>query len=309
MSMSSQPSPVTASSAPKPGFRETPSLEAQKPLVTIGLPVYNGERFIREAIDSLLTQTLTNFILIISDNASTDNTPDIVKGYQEHDPRIRYIRQTKNVGQIANLRFLAGLAETKFFMWASDDDIWAKNYLEVVTQNITSEDVGVRGKLLLTREGCDRIEKNLPNFRQGNFLRCFLGNENNYRSHYAYCLFHLEKLRSSNLDSLELDYYPDALFIYCLLHQGALRSIGGTHIEYRIHDNNLGKEYSRPWKGWKKILFRIHPLRYYLSYLHYSNNPVTKLTILLMIPIKHIYAQVSFWLRGFRELITGKQVI
>ena len=68
------------------------------PLVSIGMPVYNGEKYIREALDSLLAQTFTDFELIISDNASTDATEIICREYAAHYPQIRYVRQRVNRG-------------------------------------------------------------------------------------------------------------------------------------------------------------------------------------------------------------------
>ena len=70
--------------------------------VSLGLPVYNGERFVGQAIQSVLDQTFTDFELIISDNASTDSTPDICEDFARKDPRIRYIPQEINIGAKAN---------------------------------------------------------------------------------------------------------------------------------------------------------------------------------------------------------------
>jgi len=70
------------------------------------MPVYNGEKYIREALDSLLAQTFTDFELIISDNASTDGTQVICEEYAARDPRIRYVRQRENRGAVANFRFV-----------------------------------------------------------------------------------------------------------------------------------------------------------------------------------------------------------
>jgi glycosyltransferase involved in cell wall biosynthesis len=100
------------------------------PQVSIGLPVYNGEPFIREALDSLLAQTFANFELIISDNASTDRTEEICREYAGRDARIRYIRQMENIGASANFQFLLGEANGKYFMWAAADDIRSVSFLE-----------------------------------------------------------------------------------------------------------------------------------------------------------------------------------
>jgi len=99
------------------------------PLVSIGMPVYNGARYIREALDSLLGQTFTDFELIISDNASTDNTEAICREYAAKDERIRYIRQPHNLGASANFKFVLDEALGEYFMWAAHDDKWSSNYL------------------------------------------------------------------------------------------------------------------------------------------------------------------------------------
>jgi glycosyltransferase involved in cell wall biosynthesis len=100
------------------------------PRLTVGLPVYNGEEFLGEALDALLGQTYRDFELIISDNASTDGTAKICRAYQERDSRIRYVRQQHNIGMVANHNFLVGEARGELFKWASHDDLYARDYLE-----------------------------------------------------------------------------------------------------------------------------------------------------------------------------------
>ena len=82
------------------------NLKSKNFLVSIGLPVYNGEKFLKKRIDSILNQTYENFELIISDNASTDNTRKICESYTKQDSRIRYVCQQKNIGAIENFKFL-----------------------------------------------------------------------------------------------------------------------------------------------------------------------------------------------------------
>lgn len=112
------------------------TLNNYTPKVSIGMPVYNGERFIKEALNSLLTQTFTNFELIISDNASTDGTEEICKEYAKNDPRIRYIRQTYNRGAIINFQFVLNEAVGEYFMWAAADDIWSNIFITFCIDNI-----------------------------------------------------------------------------------------------------------------------------------------------------------------------------
>ena len=100
------------------------------PLVSIGLPVRNGERFLAQALDSLLGQTLQGFELIISDNASTDGTADICRDYAARDARIRYIRQPSNIGAPRNWNFVALEARGRYFKWAAADDFCDPRLLE-----------------------------------------------------------------------------------------------------------------------------------------------------------------------------------
>lgn len=100
------------------------------PLVSIGLPVYNGERFLPQALDSLLGQTLTDLELIISDNASTDSTAEICREYAASDARVRYIRQEANFGPQRNWNFVAGQARGRYFKWATANDFCERQMLE-----------------------------------------------------------------------------------------------------------------------------------------------------------------------------------
>ena len=74
------------------------------PTVSLGLPVYNGEDFIADAIETVLAQTFSDFELIICDNASTDRTQEIIGFYTQQEERIRYFRQEVNLGAIKNYR-------------------------------------------------------------------------------------------------------------------------------------------------------------------------------------------------------------
>lgn len=101
-----------------------------QPLVSIGLPVYNGENYICEAIDSILNQTFANFEIIISDNASSDRTEAICQEYAARDSRISYYRQEKNLGAAPNYNFVFQLAQGKYFKWLAHDDVCAPEFLE-----------------------------------------------------------------------------------------------------------------------------------------------------------------------------------
>src|SRR5262245_56581544 len=101
------------------------------PLVGIGLPVYNGERFLRQTLDSILAQTFKEFELIISDNSSTDKTEEICLEYSRRDARIRYIRQEINLGASRNYNLVFEMTAGKYFRWAAADDLFSADSLEI----------------------------------------------------------------------------------------------------------------------------------------------------------------------------------
>lgn len=94
-----------------------------RPRVSIGVPVYNGERFLRKTLDSLLNQSFADFELVISDNASTDGTRTICIEYAARDPRIRYVLNPVNGGAAWNMNRVVELATAEYFKWAMADDL------------------------------------------------------------------------------------------------------------------------------------------------------------------------------------------
>lgn len=107
-----------------------------RPLVSIGLPVCNGALTLGRALDSLLAQTYSNLELIISDNSSTDDTSGICHAYAKRDNRVRYIRQSENIGVERNFLFVAQKAQGEYFMWAADDDQWDKEFAATLVRGL-----------------------------------------------------------------------------------------------------------------------------------------------------------------------------
>lgn len=104
-------------------------MSKDKPRVSIGLPVFNGEHYLAEALDSVLAQTYSDFELIISDNASTDRTPEIGEAYAAKDQRIRYYRNEKNLGAARNYNRVFELSSGEYFKWAAHDDVLGPEFL------------------------------------------------------------------------------------------------------------------------------------------------------------------------------------
>jgi glycosyltransferase involved in cell wall biosynthesis len=97
-------------------------MNTDRPRVTLGLPVYNGAKYLERVLESALGQTFTDFELIISDNASTDGTQEICQRFAQSDRRIFYRRNEANVGLAANHNLLVDLARGKYFKWLAHDD-------------------------------------------------------------------------------------------------------------------------------------------------------------------------------------------
>ena len=95
--------------------------------LTVGIPTYNRSGLLREAIESVLAQTFTDFRLIVSDNASDDDTAEVVRSFG--DERIEYARSEHNIGAIGNFNRLIELADTEFLMLLPDDDFLYPDHL------------------------------------------------------------------------------------------------------------------------------------------------------------------------------------
>lgn len=105
-------------------------MDTRAPKVSIGLPVYNGEAFLEQALDSVLRQSFSDLELIISDNGSTDRTEEICRRYAARDPRISYHRQPENRGVSFNYRRAFELARGEYFQWLAHDDVLMPDFLQ-----------------------------------------------------------------------------------------------------------------------------------------------------------------------------------
>ena len=97
--------------------------------ISVGMPVYNGSKYVAEAIESVLAQTFGDFELVISDNASTDVTEDICRDFAARDPRVRYVRSPQNRGAAWNFNRTFELAKGDYFKWLAHDDLIGPQYL------------------------------------------------------------------------------------------------------------------------------------------------------------------------------------
>jgi glycosyltransferase involved in cell wall biosynthesis len=110
--------------------------------LTIGLATYNGMETVGASIESLARQSFSDYDLLISDDASSDETLKVIKEHAEKDTRIQVTSLPENVGPLENFKFLLGNAHTEYFMWASQDDLWSETFLELsisaLTENLSA---------------------------------------------------------------------------------------------------------------------------------------------------------------------------
>jgi len=133
----------------------------RRPLVSIGIPVYNGQRSIKQALDALRAQTYDNLELVISDNASTDATDEICREYVAKDRRIKYFRNPVNVGLYENFRRVVTLATGEYFMWAAADDLKPPTAVENCVRAILGNERAVTAHgiiLIRTADGKESAE-------------------------------------------------------------------------------------------------------------------------------------------------------
>ncbi|MCT7987727.1 glycosyltransferase [Laspinema olomoucense] len=219
-------------------------MKETQPLVSIGMPVYNGDRYLRLALDSLLAQDYHNFELIISDNASTDSTPEICYEYAAQNSRIRYLKNPKNIGSIQNFNQVFKQSEGKYFMWAAHDDLWEKTYLKKAVNQLeeTPNAVLCCCDVVFIDDQGSVIQEWTANPKKQN--RETLGMNVVQRSHQLiakagwytiYSLIRKEALIKTNL-FLE-EYGPDVLILQELNLLGEFVKIKEPLFFYRLHDH------------------------------------------------------------------------
>jgi len=151
--------------------------------VSIGMPVYNGEKYLKDALESMVNQTFGDFELIISDNASTDSTEEICREFAARDDRIRYYRQQTNRGAAWNFNNVFKLSAGKFFKWSCHDDMYEPTLLERSFERLKSAPFDVvlcyAKTRLIDNEGCvvadyednAEVQQNEPSRRLRHLLK------------------------------------------------------------------------------------------------------------------------------------------
>jgi glycosyltransferase involved in cell wall biosynthesis len=258
---------------------------SQVPMVSIGLPVFNGEVHLAVAINSILSQTFRDFELIISDNASTDGTAAICRGYLEQDPRVRYVRQPLNCGASANFDFVLQAATAPLFMWFAADDACESDFLALLvechlndsavvlaTSDVT--DVDVSGAYL----GVTRLDEIRPD-PDGDWLRqreLFFRNPTSSIFFAVYGLYRRTTLVSLTMRMGSGLRYSTGLEIPLLAQvacAGKIVAVGQPAKKYRWNPTSLYYREQARLKAWHKVDNHVDISRALLRVLRDANLP------------------------------------
>jgi glycosyltransferase involved in cell wall biosynthesis len=275
------------------------------PLVTIGIPVYNGENFLYQALNSLVSQSFTNFQILISDNASTDSTDKICKHFCDKYNFIHYYRQPFNIGLMENFNYLKvkGRA-SKYFMWAAHDDLWDNNWLAVLVKNIKDNDLCIRGSpVLINDEGLKLQNINVRSFCQGDVLGVFMDSDQNGKAYHWYGLFNNKLLDKIDLHKYSYNIYACDIALICYFVEfGNLRVVSGTNQYYRVHKASFSSKISLGWFNFAKLSYHFLPISYY-AYNFRIVSLRYKFLLLLFMPIKFIYTQIFLFNKVCRRFL------
>lgn len=262
----------------------------KKSLVTIGIPVYNGELSMKKCIESVLSQTYENFELIISDNASTDSTPDICKEFLKKDDRITFVRQNENMGQNWNFNFPLEKANGEYFVWLVADAILLPEFIEKNIAVLESQDnaVGCISKIKIDHTYVDKFktEKEIlkkiglvyrPNNSYsgegtlpitGNYVERIRKYLNNFPWEMMMAIYRTKPLRESSIHDFFLGW--DASLVLNILKHGEIKvvnqfllesfpSYGSSEGLMQVKQKSYGK-YSKTTKSSAAQIFPFYPL-------------------------------------------------
>lgn len=273
------------------------------PKVSIGMPVYNGQRYIREALDSLLAQTFTDFELIISDNASSDETPAICSEYAARDSRIRYFRQSTNIGAYRNFLAVLTLATSSHFMWAAADDCWDAGWLTALVKRLDPGVSVVFGSVVSFDHKGRRITlRSLKGPRTLRMLRYYLWSEWSTKPDVIYGLYRTKDLRKVATDIIgeahDNPFGLDNILVFTMLQIGCLRiepsvtfykasKPGVIGFQSKLHTTRLLT--SNGLAAIAVYLSKPYLVPYLLEHVRRSPSGATRCAVLAATPIKYAW--------------------
>lgn len=213
--------------------------------IDILLPTYNGEKYIKEQIDSILGQTYKNIRLIIADDCSKDTTVQILKQYEQKDDRIQLNLQSQNVGCVKNVEFLLQKVESEYYMLADQDDVWLPEKVEKTLEKLKQENANlVFGDLEVVDQDLNTM---YPSFGDYMLLNRKINKYiNNNKLNYLYnCVTGCTLLAKKETIEKILPLPKKSKYVIHDYWIGLITSLNGKvayipekYIKYRQHGNN-----------------------------------------------------------------------
>lgn len=230
-------------------------------MISIAMTTYNGEKYLREQIESILAQTINDFELIICDDCSTDSTWNTLSSYSSVDPRIKIYRNGKNLGYMKNFEKAMGLCKGEYIALSDQDDIWMPNHLEVLKDLIGNKVMACGNSELIDSNG---LSLNISLDRIDSFDYVPV----NWKQNLMQILFFRNPYRGAEMLIRKdfLDYllpFPNGVWFHDTWIAVLSCFMGGceytTQIlsKYRIHDNNFTKSRKKKRSKWKELYKNI----------------------------------------------------
>jgi len=298
-------------------------METSLPLISICIPVYNGQKFIRETLDSLLAQDHPNFEVILLDNISTDDTREICLSYAGKDTRIKYILDDIQVGISEGHNRAAEYATGGFFMIACDDDVYEPSCLSKLYNAMKDEPeigfvyssgglIDVNGAKTVSKTDRTLVRFNASNSKYENFLRYMF-----YRSPVPMIFglyrtdIYKKALPFEHIDKKTGERNVDNIFLLKILSMTKVSGINDMLFFYRVRD----RSHPPDWPASDKYLYIMkHQLRVSLAILEvvrksgFCFSEKTRLQIWVFLNFLHFwYKKTKQITRSFRHQIAGKR--
>lgn len=212
--------------------------------VDILLATYNGEKYIKEQVESILNQTYENIQIIISDDCSTDNTRQVLKEY-ENNEKIKIFYQEKNLGYVKNFEFLLKQVKSNLYMLSDQDDVWKKEKVEKSVEKIESEKLDlVFGDLEVVDENLNTLYKSYNRYMH--LIHKIKKYQKDYRLQYLYnCMTGCTIISRKNWIDKVLPFPTNSKYMihdywlgFVIALNGKVGYIEEPYILYRQHEKN-----------------------------------------------------------------------
>ncbi|MEO8664829.1 MAG: glycosyltransferase family 2 protein [Ignavibacteria bacterium] len=284
-----------------------------EPIITVGIPVYNEEKYLASTIQSVLDQTLKNIEIVIADNCSTDSSYDIAMGYAERDPRISVYRQEENIGIPNNFRFALNKSKTKYFIWLGAHDMFKPDYLErgvefleknknVLMAYPRAEWIDTENKFI---SNLDEDIQTTGLSKRDALIKVVSNTDSGVGVHGIYVTSALKQI------PFGMDVGGEALMFFVIVTQGDIAKLDFTGLLFRVVRKETVIERIKRYKEIKIVsssfIFTIHRIRKHLHYTFASKELSFSDRVRVSYVVFKRFIMIHLWIQ-YRKLRPGKEI-